>query len=273
MTAIKASRSAPKKRWRTTSREIAAVRALAILRAMDALIEAVHSRRAWREFELVWFLRRIDEARVSLRGAAPKVRIGFIDDLRTSYRSFRDAADADPSATGEAARLIREALRHLFDEIEDRVAEPLETSADIYAAAERIRRAGGFPFFNMVTRTVDRMPKAKAIDGSVWVVRQDTDGRSYSLAHGPSGVKVLLPSLPRPTIEEIARYMAREASELARDATLMHELPGGPSGTRLVGGIESKALINELHQIRNRAMAKAGVSFAMPPALRVARRS
>jgi hypothetical protein len=249
-----------RKSWRSTPREVAALRSDAILRAITQVLEGAVSRRSWQAFELEWFLRRLDEARISLHGAPPAVRIGFVDDLRTSYRNLRASSD-DRSAVGDAARLMADALSRLFDELEDRVASPLETSEDIYAAADRIRRAGGVPFFNRGPRTVDRLPKAKVIAGSVWVIHQDPSDRSYALSHAPSGTKVTHPLLTKRKLEELGRYLAEELPEIARDAPLIHALPGGPLGTRLIGGIESREVMRAIQQALDRAMARAGISW------------
>lgn len=263
----RAKRAAPKavkKRAATEASQalaLAELRAQAIMDATERALEAALRRPAWREFEYEWFLRRLHEARVSLERAPVDARLTFVDRLRTTARVLREGA-ADGFETSVAAALMLDALTALFDVLEGREGRALTTSEEVYAAAERMRQAGGFPYWNRSTRTVDRLPKAKAIRGSVWVVHQKPwgSGREWTLSHGPSGTEVTLPRSPKAKIEAIARALAAELPDFARDAPLIHEIEGGPLGTRLVGGIPTDRL-RELYAARDRALANAGVSW------------
>lgn len=262
MRSAAAKRSSTAKRARPSSAlAVAELRARAIMDVSEMVLEAALRRPAWREFEYEWFLRRLDEARVSLERAPVDARLGLIELLRPTVRVLREGA-AERFETGVAAALMLDALRALFDRLEGREARPLTTSEEVYAAAERMRRAGGFPYFNTSTRTVDRLPKAKAIGRSVWVVHQQPgdDGRSFVLTHGPSGTVIGLPSVPKAKIEAIARVMAEELPDFEADAPLIHEVAGGPLGTRLVGGVPLERH-RELYAARDRAMARVGVGW------------
>lgn len=239
-------------------REIAELRAEAIMRATERVLEAVLQRPAWREFEYVWFERRLEDARRSLASAPAPVRFGFIERLRGTLRVLREATD--DRFVGAAAALMVDALTRLFDAFEGREDRPLTTSEEVYAAAERVRQAGGHPFFDRHSRTVRRLPNAKAIARSVWVVHQQPEERSYGLSHAPSGSLVTLPRLPKPKIEAIARSMAKELPDYASDAPLLHEVPGGRLGTRLVGGMEREQ-VSEVYRARDRALASLGITW------------
>lgn len=231
------------------------------MKATEALLEAALRRPAWRDFEAEWFQRRVHEALVSLAQAPAAVRLPFIESLRPTARILREGA-AGRFETAIAAALALEALTRLFDALEGREARELTTSEAVYAAAERMRRAGGFPYFNRTSRTVDRLPKAKAIGGSVWVVNQQPgdNGRSYVLTHGPSGTVVSLPTIPKAKTEAIARIMAAELPDFASDAPLIHEIEGGPLGTQLVGGVPLERR-RELYAVRDRAMERLGITW------------
>lgn len=264
----KTKRSTPKRgrvsdaaRELASFRDVAQMRAEALMKATEALLEAALRRPAWREFEGEWFLRRVQEARLSLTPAPAEVRLPFVDSLRPTTRILREGA-AGQFETAVASAMALEALTRLFDALEGRDARPLTTSEDVYAAAERMRRAGGFPYFNTLSRTVDRLPKAKAIGDSVWVVNQKPgeSGRAFALTHGPSGTAVTLPSMPKSKLEAIARSMAEELPDFERDAPLLHEVEGGPLGTRLVGGIPLERH-RELYAARDRAMQRLGITW------------
>jgi hypothetical protein len=243
---------------RGDAREIAALRSLAILKAIEMVLEGARTRRSWREFELVWFATRVEEARRTLANAPSQVRLAFVDDLRASYRATRTPSCAEPVAT--AAKLVHEELTRLFDELEGKSAAPALTIEAANAAANRIRKAGGFPFYNRQTRTIDRLPKAKAVGSSVWVVHQVPDERGYALSHGPSGTKLSVYSMPKARLEKVARRLAEELPDLARDAAIFAEVDGGPGGRRLAGGIPAE-LMRPLHAAIDRAMSRAGVSL------------
>lgn len=240
-------------------REVAALRAEAVMSATERVLEAALRRPAWREFEYVWFERRLADARRSLEGAPPAVRFGFIESLRPTVRLLREA-EGERFETGVAAALLRTALERLFALFEGRDDRPLSTSDEVYAAAERVRQAGGHPFFNRHARTVERLPNAKVIGRSVWVVHQHPEKRAFGLSHAPSGSLLTLPSLPKPKIEAIARGIAKELPDFAADAPLLHEVPGGPLGTRMAGGM-TREQVSELYRVRDRVLAALGVSW------------
>ena len=240
-------------------RQIAELRAQAIVDAVEMVLTAAQTRPAWRELQYEWFLRRLHEAQLSVAHAPPDVRLAFVDGLRSTMDALEEGA-SERFDTGVAAGLMRDALRRLFDTLEGRSAAPLATSEAIYAAADRIRRAGGFPYYNRETHTVDRLPKAKAIRGSVWVVHQKPGERGYALSHGPTGSLVNTPAMPKAKLEQVARDLAEQVPDLGRDAPLMHELPGGPLGTRLEGGLP-RELMKPLYAARDRAFERAGVSW------------
>lgn len=258
---VKRERGSEAARELASLRDVADMRAQAIMQATEALLEAALRRPAWRDFEGEWLVRRVHEARVSLGQAPAAVRLPFMESLRPTARTLRDEA-AGRFETAIAAAHALEALTRLFDALEGREARALTTSEEVYAAAERMRQAGGFPYFNRTSRTVDRLPKAKAIGGSVWVVNQQPgdNGRSYVLTHGPSGTVVSLPSIPKAKIEAVARLMAQELPDFERDAPLIHEIEGGSLGTQLVGGVPVERH-RELYAVRDRAMERLGITW------------
>lgn len=238
---------------------VAELRAHAIMQATEMVFEAAPRRPAWREFELEWFLRRLEEARRSLAHAPPKMRLAFVDRLRPTSRILREATGAR-FETGVAAGLMLEALASLFNSLEGRTGQPVQSSAEALAVAEQIRQAGGFPFFNPSTRTIDRLPKASAVGGSVWIVHQKVGhGRAYAITHGPSGMSLSVPSMPKAQIDVIARSLAEEVPDFGREVEIYHLLEGGPGNSRSFGGIQL-AHLRELRPALDRAMARAGVS-------------
>lgn len=246
------------------AREVVAMRAAAIMKATELVLEAADHRPAWREFEYEWFLRRLDEARLSLANMPAADRIAFVELLRTTRRVLSEASPSDrrfPTMAEIAAGVMLEALVRLVDEIEGRDGRALNTTEEILRAAERIRQAGGFPYFNKRTRTVDRLARAQAIGGSVWVVNERPgEARAFTVTHGPSGSAINVPRVPKSKLEAIARALAAEVPDFAADAVLLHDVPGGPYGTKLVGGPTIEQL-RALTPAIDRAMAHAGVSW------------
>lgn len=107
-----ASRAKPARR---VSKEIANVRALAILRAVGDVLEAARAGRSWRAFELAWFVRRLGEAREALAHASASVRADFAASLAQSYRTLRlhVGGDAVAIAAGTMAGALGQLLREM----------------------------------------------------------------------------------------------------------------------------------------------------------------
>jgi hypothetical protein len=249
---------------KSAAREVALMRASAIMKATELVLEAADHRPAWREFEYEWFLRRIEEARLSLASMPADDRLAFVDMLRTTRRVLSEASPGErrfPTMAEVAAGVMLEALVRLVDELEGRDARALNTTEEILHSAELIRRAGGHPYFNQHARTVDRLPKAKAISGSVWVVNErPSEARAFAVTHGPSGSSINVPRLPKSKLEAIARALAIDVPQFAAGAVLLHNVPEGPARTRLVGGPTLEQL-RELTPAIDRAMFRTGASW------------
>ncbi|MCC6874299.1 MAG: hypothetical protein IT378_08305 [Sandaracinaceae bacterium] len=100
---------------RRVSKEIANVRALAILRAIGDVLEGARAGRSWRAFELAWFTRRLGEAREALAYASAAVRADFAASLADSDRMLRLHAgnDAVAIAAGTMAGALGQLLREM----------------------------------------------------------------------------------------------------------------------------------------------------------------
>ncbi len=105
---------------RRVTREIAGVRALEILRAINLTLSAASSGRS-EECEKCFqqFVMRVEAAERGLERASSGVRKAFVDDLDSTYRLLRDhpsypsyVAKSTPVAL--AARQIAPVLRRLF---------------------------------------------------------------------------------------------------------------------------------------------------------------
>ncbi|MBZ0121910.1 MAG: hypothetical protein K8H88_33260 [Sandaracinaceae bacterium] len=104
---------------RRVTKEIANVRALAILRAIADVLEAAHAGRSWRAFELAWFLRRMGEARETLAYASATVRADFAASLADSHRTLQrhDLSGHATNAIVIAARAMLGPLDQLVREM------------------------------------------------------------------------------------------------------------------------------------------------------------
>ncbi|MBZ0121909.1 MAG: hypothetical protein K8H88_33255 [Sandaracinaceae bacterium] len=121
------------------TKEIANVRALAILRALADVLEGARKGRSWRAFELEWFGRRVEEAREALASASPEVRGELVRGLSGSHKTLRLYGLAPKSreeqAMALAAREMLRALDALVHELEGGSA-PITTAP---AQAEAIQ--------------------------------------------------------------------------------------------------------------------------------------